>query len=231
VKLNSTRRETFAVILAAATVLTAGKPAEARSSVTTTVRMPYLLLNGSHLLDDCPPCARPTVLEPMRGRFELRLVEENPLFSRYDLTNIAFTAGSLAGPTYKVAGRGSYTLGGEVALLQDMFLEVQIDDGVTNRVCYLTNATPTLSRRWPLLDVELVQTNGTFTQVYHLHLLAAPVRDLSFSTVNAFTSSHWNPPTNHVSPGDLLSFRGRVQRRNGELTAQLEFCLPFPIRP
>jgi len=181
----------------------------------------YTLLPASSLIDDCPPCARPTILEPMRGTFDLRLVEKDPLFSRYELTNIMFTAGSIAGRTYKVVGRGSYTVGGEVALRQDMFLEVQIDDGFTNRLCYLTNATPILSRRWPLLDVELVQTNGTFTQVYDLHLLAAPMRDLWFSTANGLTSSNWNPPTNHVSGGDLLSFGGTVQKRNQELTAQL----------
>jgi hypothetical protein len=157
----------------------------------------------------------------MRGRFGLRLVEENPLFSRYELTNIAFTAGSIAGRNYKIIGRGTYTVGGEVALLQEMLLEVCIDDGFTNRLCYLTNATPTLSRRWPLLEVELVQTNGTFTQVYHLQLVAAPLRDFWFSTAHEFTSANWNPPTNRVSSGDLLTFGGGLQNRNAELTARV----------
>src|SRR5688572_6358573 len=74
----------------------------------TTVPAPsswrYQLLPDSHLIDDCPPCGRPTVLEPLRGTFDLRLVEGNPLFSRYALENIAFTAGSIAGRTYKVVG-------------------------------------------------------------------------------------------------------------------------------
>src|SRR5437867_865451 len=62
----------------------------------------YFLLNGSTLLDDCPPCARPTILEPMRGQFELRLVAETPLGSRYDLTNIVFTAGTSVGRNYQI---------------------------------------------------------------------------------------------------------------------------------
>lgn len=114
----------------------------------------YSLLPDSYLIDDCPPCARPTVLESLRGTFDLRLVEENPLFSRYAMENISLSAGSIAGRTYKVVGHGTYTVGGEVALLQDMALEVRIDDGVTNRLCFLTNATPRVERLWPMAAGE-----------------------------------------------------------------------------
>lgn len=182
---------------------------------------PYLLLHGSTLIDECPPCARPTVPEPMRGRFTWRLLEENPLFSSYALSNISFTAGSAGGREYRATGHGTYTFGGEVAVIDEMFLEVWIDDGFTNRLCYFTNTVPAMGRRWPLIDVELAQTNGTLTQVYGLHLLAAPVGDLWFSTAHEFTSSRTDLPTNHVSAGDLLSFNGNIVHRNTELTARL----------
>lgn len=181
----------------------------------------YQLLPDSHLIDDCPPCGRPTILEPMRGSFDLRLVEENPLFSHYALENISFTAGYVAGRTYKVTGRGAYKVGGEVALLQDLSIEVRIDDGVSNRLCFFTNAEPRVQRLWPMMEATVVQTNGTFIQVYQLHLFAAPFREIWFSTAHGMTPGVWQPPTNRLSGGDLLSSAGRVVKWNRELTARL----------
>lgn len=178
----------------------------------------YQLLPDSHLIDDCPPCARPTVPEPMRGSFDLRLVGEDPLFSRYALENIAFTAGGFAGRTYKVTGRGAYKIGGEVALIQELSLEVRIDDGVSNRLCFLTNAIPQVGRLWPMIEVPLIQTNGTFTQAYELHLFAAPFWEVWFSTAHGMTPGIWDPSTNRLTGGDLLSSAGHVVRRNRQLT-------------
>jgi len=180
----------------------------------------YSLLEGSHLVDDCPPCGRPTIAQPMRGTFELRLVEENPISTRYEVERVAFTAGAIAGRTYTVTGRGTYIIGGEVALVQTMFLEVYIDDGNTNRLCYFTNTTSTVSRRWPMLHIELDQTNGLFAQVYQLTLAAAPLREIWFSTLNGFHSAK-SQTNNAVSAGDLLSSSGRIVKRNSQLTASL----------
>jgi hypothetical protein len=190
----------------------------------------YQLLPASYLIEDCPPCAGPTRLEPMRGTFDLRLVSENPLFTCYELTSIAFTAGYIVGRTYNVTGHGTYSVGGEVALRQDMFLELRIDDGNSNRLCYLTNGTPAVNRLWPMIETTLVQTNGTFVQVYNLHLFAAPLREMWFSTANGMTPSIWQPPTNHISGGDLLSSSGHVVKSNRELTQRLGL-MPSPDAP
>lgn len=218
---QSKKRQTLARLAVLLLVCLTVNRLEAGLGKSLPAPLAFTLLPGSTLTDECPPCARPTLPQPLRGKFKMGLVEENPLFSRYELSDIQLTAGGLGGRTYKVAGRGSYTVGGEVEPIQDISLEVQIDDGTTNRICYLTNATPKLTREWPLLEVELVQTNGTFTQVYHLRLLAAPLQDLWFSTANSLTSSLWNPPTNQVSGGDLLSIGGSVHKKNQELTARL----------
>jgi hypothetical protein len=188
----------------------------------------YSLLPGSYLIDDCPPCARPTILEPMRGTFDLRLIEENPLFSRYALDHVSFTAGFIAGRTYRVVGKGTYRAGSEVGFLQDLFLEVRIDDGFTNRLCYLTNATPAVERLWPMIETTVMQTNGTFTQVYHLHLFAAPLREIWFSTTHGFHPGVQPLYTNYVSPGNLISSAGRVVKRNSELTASLGIMPSVP---
>ncbi len=84
----------------------------------------YTLVTGSQLIDDCPICGRPTILAPMTGTFDLHLLDQNPLFARFELLNISFHAGTNPGPEYKVTGSGTYQVGGEVALVQNLFLDV-----------------------------------------------------------------------------------------------------------
>ena len=102
----------FAPLLALGLGVTASSGAASTNRATAA----YILLEGSYLVDDCPVCGRPTILQPMRGTFELVLQEENPLFTRYLVRNVSFQAGSSNGWLYKVKGDGSYQIGGEVAL-------------------------------------------------------------------------------------------------------------------
>ena len=181
----------------------------------------YTLLPDSTLTDECLICNRPTLLVPMRGTFQVRLLDENPLFATYAVEAVSFVAGDPAGRLYKAVGQGTYSIGGEVALIQSMVLSLQIDDGLSSRLCHFTNADVVPARRWPMLDVHLDQTNGTLIQTYRLDIRAAPFREIWFSTVNGFHAGIWNAPTNYVSPGDLISSAGRVVRRNQQLTAGL----------
>jgi hypothetical protein len=180
----------------------------------------YTLLEGSILVDDCPICARPTVAEPMRGTFELALVEETPLFSRYELRDILFTAGRPGGRIYRVVGSGIWTIAGEVALRQEMTLTVGIDDGFLAKTCFFTNEDTSVTRVWPMMAIDLLQTNGTLTQTYSVTVIAAPVREMWFSTTVAFTSAN-EPGLGLIEPGDLLSIEGHMVKRNRQLTASL----------
>ena len=186
----------------------------------------YTLVEGSYLVDDCPICGRPTILLPMRGTFDLVLLEQNPLFTCYEVRDISFTAG-YSGLRYTVKGGGFYKIGGEVAIQQEMTLQVSIDNGFTNKLCYFTNGFQALDRPWPMININLAQTNGTFTQVYELNLLAAPLREIWFSTASGFTAGKWQSPTNHVSGGDLISSTGRMVKRNSDLTENLGI-MPIP---
>jgi hypothetical protein len=188
----------------------------------------YQLIEGSQLVDDCPICDRIPIVVPMRGSFQLRLLSENPLFATYALENIAFVAGAPPGPLYKVSGKGIYQQGGEVALVQDLFLELAIADGFTNRPCFFANAMRGVERLWPMLKIGVDQTNGTEAVQYHLDIAAAPFRELWFSTTRYFHAGVWKPPTNAVSAGDLISSAGRVVKRNQALTARLGI---MPIVP
>jgi hypothetical protein len=181
----------------------------------------YILHEGSYLIDECPACGRPTFEEIMRGSFDLRFLGQGPLFTDYVVEHIDFSAGSVSGRQYRVQGEGTYRIGGEVAVVQNMFLTVHIDDGTSDKVCYFTNVTLLDERNWPMIGITLEQTNGTIAQQYTLHLDGAPLRDIWFSTLAAITSSKMMAPTNHISGGDLISFQGRVVKSKHELTSNL----------
>jgi len=190
----------------------------------------YVLLEGSYLTDDCPVCGRPTILQPMRGSFDLLALDNNPLFSRYELRNISFSAGSKTTIEYRVTGGGIYRIGGEVAVLQDLTLQVSIDNGFTNKPCFFTNQLDSIGRPWPMIETSVDQTNGTLTQVYHLNLVAAPMREIWFSTVSGFTSANLPQPNNRGGRGDLLSSSGRIVKSNPLLLGRLGFMpMPGPV--
>ena len=87
----------------------------------------YALLSGSDLTDDCLICDRLSLPIPLQGTFELLPLDSNPLFTRYQLTNISFRTTGTNGRTYEVKGDGIYQVGGEVALRQDLTPNVQIN--------------------------------------------------------------------------------------------------------
>src|SRR3989442_5667566 len=198
-------------------------------TTATALDWQYRLLEGSTLVDDCLICARPTILQPMRGSFRLVLIEDVPPFTRYELREISFQAGSSTNAPYTVLGGGTYQISGEVAILQDMTLQVGLSDPnnvTTNKV--FTNDVRTIDRAWPLIDVDLVQTDSNLVHYYSLHLLAAPLREIWFSTVGGLTASIWQSPTNRVSAGDLISDSGRIVRSNARLLSKLGLMPGLP---
>ncbi len=135
----------------------------------------YTLIPGSELVDDCPVCGRPTILAPLTGTFTLSVLDQNPLYTRYELTDISFQAGAQTGTEYKVVGSGIYQIGGEVAILQDLFLDVAINNGFTTTRAQCVNTNRAVNQGWPKIEISVNQTNGTPTQVYYLTLIAVPV--------------------------------------------------------
>jgi len=134
----------------------------------------YTLLAGSELMDDCPVCDRPTIVAPMTGTFRLRFLDQNPLVTRYAIEAITFHAGNAGGPNYQVSGGGTYQVGGEVAVTQDVFLDATINNGFTNTAARCVNTDRKVTQPWPEIQATVTQTNGTAAVVYSLTLVAAP---------------------------------------------------------
>lgn len=148
------------------------------SLAQTPAFQPYTLVSGSELTDECPVCDRLPIVLPLAGTFDLRRVDENPLFTHYELTNLAFYAGTNPGPVYQATGDGRYQIGGQVAVLQDLFLNLEISNGVATTMASCVNPDRFVSQLWPKLQINVEQTNGTISQVYYLTLIAVPVPQL-----------------------------------------------------
>lgn len=181
----------------------------------------YTLLDGSYFVDDCLICGRPTIMQPLRGTFDLVLVQDTPPYLKYAVRNVDFTTSPGWAGAARLTGGGTYVRFEEFARLQDMDLALQVKDAFTNRPAFFTNDTRVVEKPFPLLQVNLTQTNGTLLQTFSLNLFAAPLREVWFSTSKALTSTNRSSPTNVISPGDLISNRGRVVKRNRELVGRL----------
>jgi hypothetical protein len=187
----------------------------------TNSRLFYTLLDGSEFVDDCPVCGRPTILQPLRGTFELVLIQNTPPYTKYAVQNINFTASPGSSLERRITGNGTYERFEEFALIQRMTLATQTKDNYTNTTAFFTNAATVIPKPFPLIQVDLNQTNGTLLHTFSMHLLAAPIREIWFSTARAFTSTNRSSPTNQIGGGDLLSSNGRVVRRNIDLVGRL----------
>lgn len=186
----------------------------------------YTLLGDSYLVQSSD-CGQPPVRMPLRGSFQLELTGSNPLYATYSVTNLTLEL-EPGWPPLLVTGHGHYQIGGQVALTQAMSLDLWLDDGTVRQHINLTNHNPEVRRLWPMLLVNLDQPQPEPLHAYRLELVAAPMREIWFSTRHGLTAGHWNWPTNQVSSGSLLSSTGRIVKTNFELTARLGFMPGVP---
>src|SRR4051812_32729661 len=184
-----------------------------------TNRTAYTLLEGSYLIDECLVCERPTILEPLRGSFELVLLQDAGTYIKCGIQKIDFLAGAGSSFERHITGSGTYVRFEEFAVLQDMDLAVQIKDQYTNKPVFFTNETRSVKQPFPLIQVDLKQTNGTPLQTFSIQIFAAPVREIWFSTVRGFSSTNQSN-TIKISDGDLISNQGRVVKRNLDLVGR-----------
>lgn len=175
----------------------------------------YQLIDGSYLLDDCPVCARPSIQWPMRGSFEMRVVETGPFSTRYAIEKINFRAGGVDNP-YQFQGAGTLDVSSAFALLQTVELEGTITSAFeTNRASF-TNESRQFTRALPMIAVKMLQTNGTLAHTFTLQIYAAPFHEIWFSTASPFHGADLPEGENEFGAGDLLSSAGRAVKRNSE---------------
>jgi len=89
----------------------------------------YTLRHGSAMnRETClPPCLCPSgeTAGPMSGSFTMTLLDPNPLYTRYTIDTLLLHVALPGGPV-AISGSGIYTIGGEVALLHRLQLDLTI---------------------------------------------------------------------------------------------------------
>lgn len=159
----------------------------------------YQLLGESTITDECQICGRPTVPDPMRGSFDLILREENPLSSRYDITNVNFYSVS----NYVLTGSGTYEIGGHLAIRQTIVLNLEMWRAAypSNVSFTFTNSDSSPLKNFPVIGVQAAQTTPNLVQFYTLNIAAAPFRALWFSTTRDVSNGG-------LRAGDLAVYQG-----------------------
>ena len=75
------------------------------------------------------PCACPVLVQsPVVGSFVLTRSHVDPLFTYYDVTDVRWKIESSTGPV-EITGAGTYRLGGEVALTEELTLDLAFGQG------------------------------------------------------------------------------------------------------
>jgi hypothetical protein len=135
----------------------------------------YEVLTGSVFVDDCLVCDRLIISRPLTGGFLLSKIDEDPLFVTYRLYGIDFRN---AEADIVITGWGTYSLGGEVALLQEMDFEVAVSvGGFTRSPVPLTSGGKVgmADRRFPEIEVQVDEKDPPdINHIYKVHLVARP---------------------------------------------------------
>lgn len=178
------------------------------------VQVSYRLLEGSTITEDCTICDRIPITLPLRGTMVLSLREMNPLMTTYDVTDVQFRSDDVS-QMFDVTGEGTYTIGGEVAIVHEMHLDVEINSQST---IGLDADFSMPDRTFPIIDISPAQKETSTLLLYSLHLIAAPVREIWFSTEIPFTPGTLKQG---VGAGAMLSDGGRVVLTNQDLVGAL----------
>ena len=133
----------------------------------------YSLFSSSDLGYGCDgPCACPFVFTgPLTGSFTFYRTSVDPLYTHYALLNIVWHYPvSGTGKTATITGHGTYDIGGEVANMQRMQLDV-VTDGVLAQ--HFDSGLVPARGIFPAIDVSVrVAVNACIDSV--LHVVAGP---------------------------------------------------------
>jgi len=195
----------------------------ARAQVLDPIQ--YDLYPGSEFEFGCSgPCECPIFISgPMKGSFTFYRTSVDPLFTHYALLNIMWEypmADSGTSRIVRVTGKGTYDIGGEVALTQRMTLDVSFNGGPSQ--FFDSGLVPTRAP-FPAIDIA-AHSNPTGCFDSTLHVVAAPP---GFASVEPFVDRRllWSALPNPTSGSvemlftpqaaeharvDVIDVRGRI---------------------
>jgi hypothetical protein len=187
---------------------------------------PYQLGPSSGFETGCfGPCLCPVFLRLLQGTFTLQEEGVDPLFTHYKVTDVRWTVPGTTSTT-TITGSGSYKVGGEVAVQQEMSLDLSVDGGASQ---HFDSGLVLGGGEFPriVIDISLHQDTACIDTVMHVDATDPvvtgvdpgsdpPARVLSAAVPNPFHEQ----TTFHLylsRPGSLdvviYDVRGRAVRR------------------
>jgi hypothetical protein len=135
----------------------------------------YEVLPGSVFVDDCQDCDRLIVPRPLTGGFLLSKIDEAPALR--NLPALRHRVPERRG-RHRITGWGTYAIGGEVALLQGMDLELAVSvEGSTRSPVVLTSGgnVGMMGRQFPEIEIQVDEKDPSdINHIYKVHLVARP---------------------------------------------------------
>lgn len=185
------------VVLALAASLLAALPCAAGTQHATATSY-ELLVPGSGYETGCrPPCECPIFEQPTYGSFELRFLGTDPLYTYYAVDR--YIASFNNGPgAVSIVGSGHYKIGGEVALTQQMTLDLQVWGGPVQH-----------------FDSGLVPVNTPFPRI---HVSCAAHRFACLDTVVAVDAKPVDP-VSATPPALSAAIQGVAPNPFGRMTS------------
>ena len=117
-----------------------------------------------------PPCECAVLMpEPVKGTFLLTPSGSDPLFNTYTITDVHWTFIN-NGTATVVSGSGTYKVGGEFAVQQELSLFLQMDGG---EVEHFDSGLVTTSNSFPDINVS-ISTNGQYCYDTVFNVSASP---------------------------------------------------------
>ena len=132
----------------------------------------YRLDKGSTYQYGCfAPCECPLLEEvSVRGTFVLTPAGSDPLFSHYKVTDVNWTV-SLGDPQLRITGSGIYKIGGEVALQQQLELDLKVGNEETQ---HFDSGLVTGPAPFPVINVT-ISIHGQYCFDTVIRVNASPV--------------------------------------------------------
>jgi hypothetical protein len=133
----------------------------------------YVLKTGSAFETGCfDPCACPILLRsPMQGTFRLKQTSIDPLFTHYDVSDVRWALPNSTS-NIPIVGSGTYRVGGEFSIQQQMVLDLSVSGGA---VQHFDSGLVPGEGIFPDIKIKLSLHQGQSCQDTVLTLIAGPV--------------------------------------------------------
>jgi hypothetical protein len=222
----------IAALLGASLSALTAPPVIAQASTSPGVN--YRLDDGSTFQRGCfDPCACPAgPILPIQGTFRLTPTSSDPLFDHYAVTNVEWMVRQPDGSTLSVAGSGTFKIGGEVAITEELSLDLVVGSEAVQHFDSGVVAPPV---QFPLLDLT-ISIHGMYCYDTVIRVRARPFPRLDVERDAIAWDS--DPPATFydVVRGDL----GTLRVTGGNYRVATEQCVtndraalsvPFTLSP